>query len=190
VAIFKIASAAYKVFSLRVMPELIPVLSSIAIRQLVLNLAERISADYRGREPVLLGVLKGSFIFLADLIRQLSIAVKIDFVQASSYGDGTSSSEMIRLSKDVSLDLRGQDVVVVEDIVDTGLTIQWIVDHLWSFQPSSVCVCTLIDKRERRKVDVPIAYAGHVAAAGFLVGYGLDHAERYRYLPEIYDLKR
>ncbi len=167
------------------MPELIPVLSAAELRLLVMGLARRISADYRGRDLVLIGVLKGSFIFLSDLIRQLSIPVKIDFVQASSYGNGTESSGNIRLLKAVGLNIRGQEVLVVEDIVDTGLTIRWIVDYLQSFQPRSVGVCALIDKQARREVDVPIAYTGHVAGSGFLVGYGLDYAEQYRHLPEI-----
>jgi len=164
-------------------------LSATEIHLLVIDLAQRISVDFRGRELVLIGVLKGSFIFLSDLIRQLSIPVKIDFVQTSSYGNGTASSGRIRLSKGVDLDIRGRDVLVVEDIVDTGLTIRWIVDHLRSFQPRSISVCALIDKMERRAVDVSIAYAGHAAGSGFLVGYGLDYAEQYRYLPEIYHLK-
>jgi hypoxanthine phosphoribosyltransferase len=170
------------------MPELIPVLSANELLRLVSDLAKRISADYQAGGLVLIGVLKGSFIFLADLVRQLRVAVKIDFVQASSYGTGTESSGSIRLVKGIGLDIRGQDVLVVEDIVDSGLTIRWIVDYLQSFQPRSIGVCALIDKRERRKVDVPIVYTGHVAGSGFLVGYGLDYAEQYRHLPEIYHL--
>jgi hypoxanthine phosphoribosyltransferase len=170
------------------MPELIPVLSAAELRQMVLDLAQRISADYKGRDLVLIGVLKGSFIFLSDLIRQLTIPVKIDFVQASSYGNDTQSCGSIRLLKGVDLNIRGKDVLAVEDIVDTGLTIRWIIDYLMSFQPRSVTVCTLIDKQERREVDVPIAYTGHAAGRGFLVGYGLDYAEQYRHLPEIYHL--
>lgn len=170
------------------MPELIPVLSAGEIRLLVAGLARRISADYRGRELVLIGVLKGSFVFLSDLIRELSVPVKIDFVQASSYGDGTESSGAIRLQKGIGLDIRGQEVLVVEDIVDSGLTIRWIVDYLQSFQPRSVGVCALIDKQARREVEVPITYSGHVAGSGFLVGYGLDYAEQYRHLPGIYHL--
>jgi hypoxanthine phosphoribosyltransferase len=171
------------------MPELIPVLSATELRRLVLDLAQRISADYKDRDLVMVGVLKGSFIFLSDLIRQLRVPVRIDFVQASSYGAGTDSSGKIRLLKGIGLDVRGQDVLVVEDIVDTGLTVRWIIDYLKSFQPRSVGVCTLIDKRARREVDVPIAYSGHVSGTGFLVGYGLDYAEQYRNLPEIYHLK-
>lgn len=170
------------------MPDLIPVLSATSLHRLVQDLAQRISADYRDRSLVLIGVLKGSFIFLSDLVRELCIPVRIDFVQASSYGSGTETSGSIRLVKGIGLDICNQDVLVVEDIVDTGLTIRWIVDYIKSFQPRSVGVCALIDKRERRQVEVPILYSGHTAASGFLVGYGLDYAEQYRHLPGIYHL--
>jgi hypoxanthine phosphoribosyltransferase len=170
------------------MPELIPVLTAAEIHRLVQNMAQRISEDYRGRDLMLIGVLKGSFIFLSDLIRLLSIPVKIDFLQAASYGTGTDSSGTIQILKGINLDIRGNDVLLVEDIVDTGLTIRWILDHLRSFQPRSLSVCALIDKRERREIDVQIAYAGHRVESGFLVGYGLDYAEQYRQLPGIYHL--
>jgi hypoxanthine phosphoribosyltransferase len=170
------------------MPELIPVLSAAEIRRLVLAMAQQIEADYRGRNLVLIGVLKGSFIFLSDLIRALDVPVKIDFVQAASYGVGTESSGSVQLLKGINLDIRSQDVLLVEDIVDTGLTIRWISDYLESFQPQSVGVCALIDKRERRESDVPIQYTGYVAGSGFLVGYGLDFAEQYRNLPGLYEL--
>jgi len=114
--------------------------------------------------------------------------VKVDFVQASSYGNGTESSGHIRLSKGIGLDIRSQDVLLVEDIVDTGLTVRWIIDYLESLQPRSVAVCALINKPGRREVDVPIAYAGYAADNGFLVGYGLDYAEQYRQLPDICQL--
>lgn len=170
------------------MPELVPILSAAELRRLVFDLAQRIEADYRGRDLVLIGILKGSFIFLSDLIRELRMPVKVDFVQASSYGSGTESTGRIRLSKGIGLDIRSQDVLVVEDIVDTGLTVRWIVDYLVSLQPRSVAVCALINKPGRREVDVPIAYAGYVAGNGFLVGYGLDYAEQYRQLPDICQL--
>lgn len=170
------------------MPELVPVLSAAEIRRLVLKLSRQISSDYEGRDLVLIGVLKGSFIFMADLARELSIPVKIDFVQTSSYGDGMESSGAIRLTKGIGTDIRGQDALVVEDIVDTGRTTRWIMDYLGSFQPRSLGICALIDKPVRRETDVPIAYAGHVVGDGFLVGYGLDYAEQYRQLPEIYHL--
>jgi hypoxanthine phosphoribosyltransferase len=171
------------------MPELVPVLSADELRRLVLDLAQRISADYRGRALVMIGVLKGAFVFLSDLIRQLGIPVKVDFVQVSSYGNGTVSSGRIQLIKGINLAIQDQDVLVVEDIVDTGLTVRWIIDYLASLRPRSVAVCALIDKPARRKVDVPIPYAGYRAGDDFLVGYGLDHAEQYRHLPEVCRLK-
>jgi hypoxanthine phosphoribosyltransferase len=170
------------------MRELIPVLTADEIHRLVTSMAQRISEDYEGRELVLIAVLKGAFIFLADLVRQLTIPVKVDFLQVSSYGADTRSSGTVRLVKDIAVDIRGKDVLLVEDIVDTGITINWLLDRLKSCQPRSLGVCALIDKRERRESQVPIAYAGHVAPKGFLVGYGLDYAEEYRHLPGIYHL--
>ena len=171
------------------MSELIPLLAADEIHLLVKSMAQRISVDYRGRELVMIGVLKGAFIFLADLIRQLTIPVKVDFLQACSYGAGTQSCGAVLLVKDIGVDIRKKDVLLVEDIVDTGLTVNRMLDHLKSFHPASVGVCTLIDKRERREAEVPIAYAGHVTEKGFLVGYGLDCDEAYRHLPGIYHLK-
>jgi hypoxanthine phosphoribosyltransferase len=170
------------------MRELIPVLTANEIHLLVKSMAQRISEDYGDRELVLIAGLKGAFIFLADLVRQLTIPVKVDFLQVSSYGADTRSSGTVRLVKDIAVDIRGKDVLLVEDIVDTGITINWLLDYLRSLQPISLGVCALIDKRERRESQVPIAYAGHVAQEGFLVGYGLDYAEEYRHLPGIYHL--
>jgi hypoxanthine phosphoribosyltransferase len=171
------------------MSKLTPVLAEDEIRLLVENLARRISVDYQGRELILVAVLKGAFVFLSDLARKLSLKVKIDFLQAASYGSGTASSGVVRLAKDIGIDLRGRDVLLVEDIVDTGATLRRILDHLGSFQPRSLEVCALIDKRERRETDVAIAYVGQVVPQGFLVGYGLDYAEDYRQLPAIYRLE-
>ena len=152
--------------------------------------AEAISKDYQGRDLILVGVLKGAFVFLADLIRKLSIeTIQIDFLQASSYGADTVSSENIVLKKDIDIDIRGKDVLLVEDIVDTGLTIACVVEHLKGLGPNSVKICAMIDKRERRKVDIGVDYACLTVDKGFLVGYGLDYAEKYRHLPEIYHLK-
>ena len=170
------------------MSELIPVWAADEIHLLVKSMAQRISVDYRDRELVMIGVLKGAFIFLADLVRQLTIPVKVDFLQACSYGGGTQSCGTVRLVKDIGVDIRKKDVLLVEDIVDTGITVNWILDHLKSFQPLSIGVCTLIDKRERRETEVPIAYSGHVTAKGFIVGYGLDCDEAYRHLPGLYHL--
>lgn len=170
------------------MPELTPVLTQDDIEAAVKKMAGNIAADYNGRELILIGILKGAFIFLSDLARQLPIPVKVDFLRAASYGAGTSSSGNIRLSKELEIDIRGRHVLVVEDIVDTGLTLKYLLDYLRSFGPESLKVCTLIDKHERREADVTIDYAGHTVAEGFLVGYGLDYAELYRNLPAIYHL--
>ncbi len=166
--------------------EMIPVLSRAEISQKVKGLAQRISEDYTGKELVVLGVLKGCFIFLADLIREITIPVLVDFVRLASYGSNTKSSGTIRITKEAELDIRDRDVLIVEDIIDSGVTIAFLLDHLKSFSPKSVKVCTFIDKSERREVQVPIDYAGIMVEQGFLVGYGLDFDEKYRALPAIY----
>ena len=172
------------------MPEFIPVIEKHEIRRQMLKIAATISADYHGRELVLIGVLKGAFVFLADLARALKLEkVKIDFLQASSYGADTVSSENIVLKKDIDVDIRGKDVLVVEDIVDTGLTLAYLIRHLEGFSPRSIKVCAMIDKRERRKAAIRVDYACTILDKGFLVGYGLDYAEDYRNLPEIYHMK-
>lgn len=149
------------------------------------RLARRISRDYQGRNLVCIGVLKGAFIFMADLVREITLPLEIDFVGASSYGAGTDSSGSIKLTKEISVDLQDKDVLLVEDIVDTGLTLEHLVAYMESFAPRSVKICALIDKHQRRKTDVRVAYACHVVEEGFLVGYGLDHNEFYRNLPGI-----
>jgi hypoxanthine phosphoribosyltransferase len=171
------------------MSEFIPVLTKEEIETQVRRIAQAISRDYKDRELILIGILKGAFVFLSDLIRQLSIPVKVDFMCAASYGGGTTSSGRITLSKDVDIDIRNKDVLIVEDIVDTGMTLSYLVEHLKSCGAASVCICALIDKRERRETDVTVDYACHTVEKGFLVGYGLDYAEFYRNLPEVYHLK-
>lgn len=168
------------------MPRLIPVLSAEEIALRVKQLGAQISADYQGRELVLVGVLKGAFVFLADLARQIRLPMKIDFLQAASYGTETRSSGAVSLLKPIEIDIRDKDVLLVEDIVDTGLTVQRLLDLLRSCGPRSLKLCAMIDKRERREVEVPIAYAGHTVSHGFLVGYGLDFAEDYRHLDGIF----
>jgi hypoxanthine phosphoribosyltransferase len=154
----------------------------------VQELANRISEDYEGKELVLIGVLKGAFIFLADLVRQLTIPVQLDFIRVASYGTGTESSGKIRITTDVELDLRGRDVLIVEDIVDSGLTTAFVKQHLANKKPRSVKICALLDKRERRTVSIPLEYVGLQLEKGFVVGYGLDCNERNRQLPGIYEL--
>jgi hypoxanthine phosphoribosyltransferase len=155
------------------------------IQSKVKELARQISSDYAGKEPILIGILNGVVFFFVELVMALSIPSKIDFIRASSYGSGRATSGTIKLVKDVEIPLKGQDVIVVEDIVDTGLTLNSLVKNLESREPASVKICALIDKSERREKEVKIDYCGFKVQEGFLVGYGLDYAERYRYLPDI-----
>ncbi|MCD6319353.1 MAG: hypoxanthine phosphoribosyltransferase [Candidatus Desulfofervidaceae bacterium] len=163
------------------------VLSRTQIEERVKELAEEITEDYKGRSPILIGILKGAFIFLADLARQIKLPVKIDFVRLVSYGEKDYSDGNVRLTKDVELPIKGEDIIVVEDIVDSGYTIAFLLKHLARREPASLKVCALIDKSERREIEVKIDYVGF-KASGFLVGYGLDFNEQYRCLPEIYTL--
>ncbi len=151
----------------------------------VRDLARQISSDYAGKEPILVGILNGVVFFFAELVMSLTIPSKIDFIRASSYGSSKASSGTIKLLKDVEIPVKGQDVIVVEDIVDTGLTLNYLVRNLKSREPASVKICALIDKTERREREVGIDYCGFNVQGGFLVGYGLDYAEQYRYLPDI-----
>jgi hypoxanthine phosphoribosyltransferase len=171
------------------MAELIPVITKDQIDRSVQRLAERISEDYQDGDLVLIGVLKGAFIFLADLARHLSIPVQIDFIAASSYGDGTQTSGSVKVSKKPGIDLINKDVLLVEDIIDTGLTVEYLSEYLESLGARSVKLCALIDKQERRAKEIRIDYACHVIKEGFLVGYGLDYADNYRQLKEVYNLK-
>ena len=152
------------------------------------RLAERINHDYNGKNLILIGILKGAFIFMADLARRLDLAVKIDFVRLASYGDKTQTGGNVRITKDVELPLQGSHVLVVEDIVDSGITLKWLLDHLSNLCPESVKICALIDKLERREVEVHVDYVGMAVESGFLVGYGLDFSENHRNLPAIYEV--
>ncbi|HWP58625.1 MAG TPA: hypoxanthine phosphoribosyltransferase [Candidatus Acidoferrales bacterium] len=159
------------------------------IAQRVAELGAAISADYVGRDLVLIGILRGAFVFLADLIRQLTIPVTVDFIGAASYGSRTKSSGQVTITKDIQIPVSGRDVLLVEDIEDTGITLQAVRRRLEELAPRSIKSCTLIDKRERRTVDVPLDYVGFTITHGFIVGYGIDYAERYRYLPDIYRIE-
>ena len=170
-------------------PNLIPVLKKEDICKIIAELAHRISKDYENRELVLVGVLKGAFIFLADLMRCLTISAKVGFVRIASYESRTSSSGSVRMGKEIELDVKNKDVLIVEDIIDSGLSMCTLIDYINSLHPRSVGICVLIDKRERREFDVDIDYVGRVIEEGFLVGYGLDFAEEYRYLPGVYRLQ-
>jgi hypoxanthine phosphoribosyltransferase len=170
-------------------PTMVPVLSRAEIAQHVSTLAWRISQDYAEKDLVVIGILKGAFIFLADLVRELTIPVEIDFVRLASYGSDTSSSGHVQITKEIELDISGRHVLIVEDIVDSGLTIAYLLDYLKQFRPKSIRLCALIDKTERREVKIATHYVGHVVERGFLVGYGLDLDEKYRALPAIYHLE-
>lgn len=170
------------------MPKLTRVLEKKEIESRIKAVAEKISSDYRNRELVLIGVLKGAFIFMADLLRSLDLDVQIDFIGASSYGTESCSSGKILITKDISIDIQNKDVLIVEDIVDTGLTLQFLIEYLKSKAPKTVKICTFIDKMERREGSVEPDYVCHEIKEGFLVGYGLDYAESYRNLPEVYHL--
>jgi hypoxanthine phosphoribosyltransferase len=171
------------------MTKLIPILRKDEIDKKVATIADQISFDYSDKKLVLIGVLKGAFVFLADIMRHIKIPVLIDFIRVSSYGSNSVSSGNIRLSYEPEVDLKGKAVIIIEDIIDTGLTMSYLVDYIHSFAPDSVDICVLIDKQERRKKNVVIKYTCHVATEGFLVGYGLDYAERYRNLTDICNLK-
>jgi hypoxanthine phosphoribosyltransferase len=153
------------------------------------ELADRISADYADRELVLVGVLKGAAILMSDLARALSRPVTMEYMAVSSYGSSTSSSGIVRILKDLDRDISGQHVLVVEDIVDSGLTLSWLLRNLQSRQPASLAVMALLRKPDAVKVDVPVAYLGFDIPNEFVVGYGLDYAERYRDLPYIARLR-
>jgi hypoxanthine phosphoribosyltransferase len=149
------------------------------------ELAGQISRDYGGKEVVLLGILKGAWMFMADLIRKLDIPVMIDFVGISSYGTSTKSSGIVRITSDLSLNVQGKHVLIVEDITDTGMTTQYLLSNLKTRKPASLKICTLLDKTERREAEIPLDYVGFNIPNRFVVGYGLDYAERYRQLPYV-----
>jgi len=159
------------------------------ISRRVQEIADEISRDYAGSEVLMIGVLKGSFIFMADLIRAMSIPCETDFIRAASYGAGRESSGRIVITKDVEAVIDGRDVLIVEDIVDTGLTLTHIVDTLKLRNPKSVKVCAFLDKQKRRKVPFEADYVGFTMDDGFIVGYGLDFNEQHRFLPDVYVLQ-
>ncbi len=148
-------------------------------------LGEEISADYAGRSLLLVGVLKGAMFFLSDLMRRLGLDCEVDFMAVASYGSSTDSSGVVRILKDLDVSIEGRDVLIVEDIVDSGLTLSYLMRTLKARDPASVEVCALLTKPERRKVDLPIRYTGFEIPDRFVIGYGLDHAERFRNLPYV-----
>jgi hypoxanthine phosphoribosyltransferase len=151
----------------------------------VTALGEQISADYAGRSLLLVGVLKGAMFFLSDLMRRLDTDCEVDFMAVASYGSSTDSSGVVRILKDLDASIEGRNVLIVEDIVDSGLTLSYLLRTLRAREPATVEVCALLTKPERRKVDLPIRYTGFEIPNKFVIGYGLDHAERFRNLPYV-----
>jgi hypoxanthine phosphoribosyltransferase len=151
----------------------------------VSELGEQISSDYAGRDLLLVGVLKGAVFFMADLMRRLTIPCEIDFMAISSYGASTDSSGVVRILKDLDINIEGRDVLVVEDIIDSGLTLSYLMRNLEAREPASLEVCALLTKPDRREIEVPVRYVGFEIPNRFVIGYGLDFAERYRNLPYV-----
>ena len=156
-----------------------------ALRARIAELGEEISRDYAGREPLLIGVLKGAVFFMADLMRQLTVPCEVDFMAISSYGASTDSSGVVRILKDLDINIEGRDVLVVEDIIDSGLTLSYLMRNLESRDPATLEVCALMTKPDRREIDVPVRYVGFEIPNRFVIGYGLDFGERYRNLPYV-----
>ena len=151
----------------------------------VRELGEAISRDFAGREPIFVGVLKGSFIFMADLMRCVDLKCSVDFMAVSSYGNKSVTTGAVKINKDLSADIEGRDVIMVEDILDSGLTLNYLKQYLSVRKPASISLVTLLDKPARRKAPVQADYAGYEVPDAFVVGYGLDYAEKYRNLPYI-----
>lgn len=155
------------------------------IRQAVAKLAAEIRRDYKGKQLLLIGILKGSFVFMADLMRQLELPVEVDFVKLSSYGAGTKTSGKVKMVQGLKTPIKGRDVLVVEDIVDTGLTVSFLIDYLRKKKPASLRLCALTDKPSRHQIPVTIDYLGFTVPNKFIVGYGIDWNEQFRYLQDI-----
>lgn len=155
------------------------------IARMCQRLGEQISNDYNGREVILVGVLKGAYVFMADLARHLTIPCRIDFISVSSYGSGTRTSGVVRITKDLDTDITGKHVIVVEDIVDSGLTLKHLRQLLGTRNPASIALCTAFDKPERRRVDIAVEYVGMQIPDEFIVGYGLDFDGKFRNLPDV-----
>lgn len=158
-------------------------LSEERLNQIVTDLGARISKDYEGKNLLMVSILKGSVVFMADLMRAVTIPCSIDFMSVSSYGSGTSSSGNVKIIKDLDINLEGYDLLLVEDILDSGLTLSYVRDMLKTRNPASIRVCTLLDKPARRKADIFADYAGAEIPDAFVIGYGLDYDEKYRNLP-------
>jgi hypoxanthine phosphoribosyltransferase len=157
--------------------------SEEALQKRVAELGAEISRDYEGRDLIMVGILKGAVLFLADLMRNLTVDPVLDFMAVSSYGSSTDSSGVVRILKDLDAPIEGRDVLIVEDIIDSGLTLHYLLRNLKARNPASLEVCSLLTKPERRRVEDPIRYVGFEIANRFAIGYGLDHKQRFRNLP-------
>ncbi len=160
------------------------------IQSKVSELGEELTEKYRDKFPIFIGILKGSFMFMADLIRKVDIRCEVDFMSVSSYGSGTTTTGAVRISKDLSRDIEGRHVVLVEDILDSGFTLSYLCSYLKVRKPASVVICTLLDKPARRQTEIKPDYSGFECPDEFIVGYGLDYSEKYRNLPYIGVLKK
>jgi hypoxanthine phosphoribosyltransferase len=155
------------------------------IKAKISELAKRISEDYKDKDLLMVGALKGAFMFMADLCREITIPVSIDFISVSSYGNAKVSSGVVRILKDIDYDITGKHVLIVEDLIDTGLTLTYLKDLFVAKHCASVKICTILDKPSRRKADIEIDYRGIIIPDKFVIGYGLDYAEKYRNLPDV-----
>ncbi|PFH87966.1 hypoxanthine phosphoribosyltransferase [Bacillus sp. AFS088145] len=160
-------------------------ISETDLKNRVKALAEQIEHDFNNEPLILVVVLKGSFVFAADLVREIKSNINVDFISVSSYSNQTESTGKVRLLKDLDENITDKNVVVIEDIIDSGLTLHFLRDHLQMHKPKSIKICTLLDKPERRKIDLPVDYVGFVIPDEFIVGYGIDYAQQYRNLPYI-----
>ena len=163
--------------------------SQAEIAEKVRELGKQMTEDLKDKNPLFIAVLKGSFIFMADLVREVEATCNVEFLGVSSYGDKSESSGAVRITRDLDVDIEGRHIVVVEDILDSGLTLSYLLGYLENRKPASISLCTLLDKPERRKVEVHPKYIGFTIPDAFVVGYGLDFAEKYRNLPYIGILK-
>jgi len=164
---------------------IVTMISEAEIAKRVKELGEQIAADYRGKNLVLVAVLKGSFVFTADLSRAIDVPMRIEFLGVRSYGEGTTTSGVVQITQDLSRPIEGEDILIVEDIVDTGLTIAHLLDLFRTRRPNSIKVCALLHKPSRTRIQVPVDYLGFTIEDKFVVGYGLDWGEKYRNLPSI-----
>lgn len=160
-------------------------ISEKQIKEKVIELGQKIEKDYKGQEIFLIGVLKGASVFISDLMRCINLDVKIDFMSVSSYGMSTTSSGIVKILKDINQDISNKNVIIVEDIIDTGLTLNYLKDYLLKKNAKSIKICTLLDKPERRKCNIQVDYIGFEIEDKFIVGYGIDYKEMYRNLPYI-----